>query len=446
MVSRSQVVIVLALALAGCRTQATEPASAGQPVVVQSAQQLAEALLPANAGRHIRILRGDYAVDHPLVVPDGATLEGEGVMVIGPDGLPAGFEPGTESTLRATGAFQGQLLTLGHGSAIRGLRLLDLGNATSQPALRRGNVVYLASRAPADVISASVDDCELVTDQSIGFSEVGPHGHTLVVLTLNPNLGAPPAAHEGARVELSVRRSIVRARVGAAVFANNFAPRGEIRLLFESNRVDGYLIAAGGTNRPEQVHDSRTVVESRANLYRRAGLDRFGWHLLGASTPPHAQEAPGQGGTRNSLRMISRDDRIEGFRVGIQAAAARRLGLTSERLNDNHLEIDLRGTRIVTAEDVAADLVVRATVSEIEQGKAPMELAAGDRNVLRLRMSGVTGSGPRRNVFADVMGPREPADFGTGNRLQVVGEAGTFRQSNPAIEPPPGPQHFVGGH
>jgi hypothetical protein len=61
-------------------------------------------------------------------------------------------------------------------------------------------------------------------------------------------------------------------------------------------------------------------------------------------------------------------------------------------------------------------------------------------------MSGVTGSGPRRNAFADVMGPREPADFGTGNRLQVVGEAGTFRQSNPGIEPPPGPQYFVGGH
>jgi len=413
--------VVIVLALAGCRAHATEPASAGQPVVVQSAQQLVEALQPANAGRHIRILRGDYAVDRPLVVPDGVTLEGEGVMVIGPDGLPTGFEPGTASTLRATGAFKGHLLTLGHGSAIRALRLIDIDNASSQPAPRQGNLVYLASRAPRDAISALVDDCEFVTDQAVGFSDVGPHGHGFVVLTLNPNLGAPPAAHEGARIELAVRRSIVQTSVGAAVFANNFAPDGEIHLLLEGNRFEGYLIAAGGTTRPEQVHDSRTVVESRANLYRRTGRDRFGWHLVGASTPPHMQEAPGQGGARNTLRMISRDDRIEGFRVGIQAAAARRLGLTSEPLDDNRVEIDLQGTRIVTAGDAAADLVVRATVSEIEQEKAPMELAAGDRNVLRLQMSGVTGSDHGRNVFADVVGPRDPANFGTGNQLQVVG-------------------------
>jgi len=337
------------------------------------------------------------------------------------------------------------LLTLGHGSAIRGLRLLDVGNAAPQPALRRGNVVYLVSRAPRDVISASVDDCEIVTDQTIGFSEVGPHGHGLVILTLNPNLGAPPAAHAGARLELAVRRSIVRTRVGAAVFANNFAPDGEIRLRLEGNRFEGYLVASGGTTRPEQVHDSRTVIESQANVYGRTGFDRFGWHLLGASSSPHVQDAPGQGGVRNSLRMISRDDRIEGFRTGIQAAAARRLGFTSGPLSDNRLEIDLLGTRILTEGDAAADLVLRATVSEIEQEKAPMELAAGDRNVLRLQMSGVTGSGQRRNVFADVVGPREPANFGTGNQLQVIGEARSFGQTNRAIEPPPGPQQFVGG-
>jgi hypothetical protein len=436
---------VAVLVLAACRAQAAESAAGGQPLVVQTPQQLVEALQPRNAGRRIRILRGDYDVDRPLLVPDGATLEGEGVMVTGPDGLPGGFEPGTATALRATGAFDGPLLTLGHRSAIRGLRLLDVGNAAPQPALRRGNVVYLVSRAPRDVISASVDDCEIVTDQAPGFSEVGPHGHGLVILTLNPNLGAPPAAHAGARLELAVRRSIVRTRVGAAVFANNFAPDGEIRLRLEGNRFEGYLVASGGTTRPEQVHDSRTVIESQANVYGRTGFDRFGWHLLGASTSPHVQDAPGQGGVRNLLRMISRDDRIEGFRTGIRAAAARRLGFTSESLSDNRLEIELRGTRIVTEGDAAADLVLRATVSEIEQEKAPMELAAGDRNVLRLKMAGVTGSGPRRNVFADVVGPLEPAHFGTGNQLQVVGDAKSFGQANRAIEPPPGPQRFVGG-
>lgn len=442
--SRPLAVAAFALALAACRTEATETAAAGQPLVVRSAGQLVAALQPVNAGRRIRVLRGDYEVDRPLVVPDGATLEGEGVMRVGADGLPAGFEPGTESTLRATGSFDGNLLTLGDGSAIRALRLLDLGNAASQPTPRRGNVVYIASRAPRDEVSASVDDCELVTDQAIGFSEVGPHGHSLVALTLNPNLGAPPAAHEGARVALAVRRSVLRTRVGAAVFANNFAPDGQVGLTLEGNRFEGYLIASGGTTRPEQVHDSRTVIESRGNLYRRTGLDRFGWHLVGASTAPHVQEAPGQGGARNSLRMISRDDRIEGFRTGIRAAAARRLGPTSGPLSDNRLEIDLRGTRIRTEGDAAADLVLRATVSEVEQEKAPMELAAGDRNVLRVQMSDVTGSGQRRNVFEDVVGPLEPSNFGTGNQLQVVGQAGSFGQANRAIEPQPGPQHFVG--
>jgi hypothetical protein len=98
--------------------------SAQAPLVVRSAPQLLEALQPENAGRHIRVLRGDYAIDRSLVVPDGATLEGEGVMAMAPDGLPGGFEPGTETTLRASDGFEGHLLTLGHGSAVKGLRLL----------------------------------------------------------------------------------------------------------------------------------------------------------------------------------------------------------------------------------------------------------------------------------------------------------------------------------
>jgi len=65
--------------------------------------------------------------------------------------------------------------------------------------------------------------------------------------------------------------------------------------------------------------------------------------------------------------------------------------------------------------------------------------------VLRLQMSGVAGSGLRRNVFADVVGPVQPANFGTGNQLQVVGESETFRRSNRSIEPSPDARHFVGG-
>jgi hypothetical protein len=437
-------VAALAIVLAGCRTPVEGPAVDGQPLVVHSFPQLVEALQPGNAGRHIRILRGDYAVDRSLVVPDGATLEGEGVMVIGPDGLPAGFEPGTESTLRVSGGFGGQMLTLGHGSAIRGLRLLDLANPAAQPPVRSGNVVFVGSRAPGDTIAASVVECEIVNPNPGGFTDDGPIGHGIAAVALNPGLGAPPAAHEGAQLSLSVRRSIVRANTGAAVFANNFAARSGLTLRLEGNRFQGYLVAAGGVSRPDAVTGSVTSVESRRNLYARAGFDRHGWLLLGGSSSPHFLNATIPGASRNRLHVESVDDRIEGFRFGIQAAAARRLSAQSASLDDNHVELSLQGTRIVTPGEDAADLVLQATLSETGQAGGPGEFPAGDRNGLRLKMSGVTGSGRRQNVFADVVGPVQPANFGTGNQLQIVGESEAFRRSNPSIEPPPDARHFVG--
>ena len=65
--------------------------------------------------------------------------------------------------------------------------------------------------------------------------------------------------------------------------------------------------------------------------------------------------------------------------------------------------------------------MLQATLSETGQAGGAGEFPAGDRNVLRVEMSGVTGSGPRRNVFADVVGPSQPANFGTDNRLEIVG-------------------------
>jgi hypothetical protein len=435
----------LAFALAGCRTPGDDETVAAQPLLVSSFPQLVEALQPANAGRHIRLLRGEYAVDRPLVVPDGATLEGEGVMVIGPDGLPAGFEPGTESTLRVSGGFSGHVLTLGHGSAIRGLRLRDLANPPEQPPLRSGNVVFVGSRAPGDIIAASIVECDIVSPNRGGFNDDGPIGHGIVAVTLNPGLGAAPAAHENAQVSVSVRRSVVHANTGAAVFANNFAARGNVSLRLEGNRFEGYLVATGGSSRPDAVIASVTSVESRRNLYARAGFDRHGWLLLGGSSSPHFLEAATPGASRNRLYVESVDDRIQGFRHGIQAAAARRLSEQSAPLDDNLLELRLQRTRIVTPAEEAADFVLQAALGETGQGGGPGEFPAGDRNVLHLQMSGVTGSGARRNVFADVVGPVQPANFGTGNRLQVAGDAETFRQSNRAIEPPPGPGQFVGG-
>jgi hypothetical protein len=201
------------------------------------------------------------------------------------------------------------------------------------------------------------------------------------------------AAHENAQVSVSVRRSIVRASTGAAVFANNFAARGKVTLRLEGNRFEGYLVAAAGVSRPDGVTGSVTSVESRRNLYTRGGFDRHGWLLLGGSTSPHILEATSPGASRNQLHLESTDDRIEGFRYGIQAAAGRRLGAQGATLSDNRLDLHLQGTKIVTQGEDAADLVLQAALSEIDQASGPGEFPAGDRNVLRLQMSGVTGSG-----------------------------------------------------
>jgi hypothetical protein len=433
----------IVLMAGACATQTAESESAPAPIAVRTSGQLVEALQPRNTGRRILVARGEYRVDRPMQVPDGATLEGEGVMSFDADGLPAGFEPGTETVLRVTEGFHGQVLTLGHDSALRGLRVLDLANPPSQPPLRQGNVVYVASRAPGDVIAASVVECELVNPNLVGFSDVGPHGHGLVVLTLNPNLGAPPAAHEGAQASIRVQRSIVRTHTGAVVFANNFAARGAVTVALEGNRFEGYLTVGAGVSRPDVVTDSRMRVESRGNRYLRSGRDRYGWMLLGGSTSPHFLEAgiPGAAGT--TLLVESTDDRIEGFRHAIQAAAARRIGGQSSLLMDNRLDLRLRGTRIQSDGDGAADFVLHGTLSEIGQAEGMGEFPAGDRNVLRVTMEDVTGSGLRRNVYADVVGPTKVENRGVGNRLELVGDPASFGRFNRGIDPPPDARFFV---
>ena len=427
-----------------CTLQAAGSDPTPAPLLVRTSGQLVEALTPGNAGRRILVARGEYRIDRPLQVPDGATLEGEGVMSFGADGLPAGFEPGTETVLRVTAGFHGQVLTLGHRSELRGLRVLDLANPPSQPSLRQGNVVYVVSRAPGDVIAASVVECELVNPNLVGFSDAGPHGHGVVALTLNPNLGAPPAAHEGARVSVRVQRSVVRTHTGAVVFANNFAARGAVTVALEGNRFEGYLTVGAGVSRPDAVTDSLTRIESRGNRYLRSGRDRYGWLLLGGSTSPHFLEAGIPGAARTELLVDSTDDRIEGFRQGIQAAAARRIGGQSSLLVDNRVELRLRGTRIRSDGEGAADLVLQGAMSEVAQAEGPGEFPAGNRNVLRVVMEDVSGSGERRNVYADVVGPTRLENQGVGNRLEVTGDATSFDRSNGGIDPPPNAQFFVG--
>jgi len=436
--------VAVTLAAGACAGSAPGPDTSGAPVFVRTSAQLVEALQPGNAGRRILVARGEYQIDRPLQVPDGATLEGEGVMAFDTDGLPAGFEPGTETVLRVIAGFTGQVLTMGNGSTLRRLRVLDLANSPSQPPQREGSVVYVVSRAPGDVIAASIVECELANPNPAGFSDLGPHGHGLLVLTLNPNLGAPPEAHEGARVSLRVQHSVVRTHTGAVVFAINFATRGDVSVSLEGNRFAGYLLATAGVSRPDPVTGSVVRIESRGNHYLRSGRDRAGWMLLGGSTSPHFPEAGNPGAARTTLSVDSTADHIEGFRQGILATAARRLGDQSSLLMDNRVQVKLRGTRIQSDGEGAADLVLYGAQSEIAPAKGPGAYPAGDRNVLHVTMEDVTGSGPRRNDYANVSGPAPLANQGVGNRLEIAGDAASFARSNRSIDPLPGAPFFVG--
>lgn len=437
--------IGLLLGLGACAAQSST-GNATEPLLVHDTTQLIAALQPANAGRRIELAAGEYLVDRPLVLPDDTTLAGVGTMQLDDEGLPKGFAAGNSSTLRVVGGFAGSVLTLGDGSAVQGLRVVDLANTDAEPQRRLGNVVLVASRRPADRITASVVDCELINPNQAGFTDDGPHGHGVAVLTLNPSLGAPPAAHAGAAVAVRVERSLVRTRTGAVVFANNFAARGEIALRLEGNRFEGYLVAGGGVSRPDAVTGAEVVIESRRNLYTVSGLSRAGWLLIGGSTSPHFLEGGIPGASGVGLRFDSMGDRIEGFRTGVWAAAARRLGATSSPLSDNRLELRLEGTRIASVGEGAADLVLHGAVSEAEPWVRGGEFAAGDRNVLRASLSDVAGSGITRNRYADVDGPAQPANAGTGNRLIIEGSPEQFRRSNRAIEPVPAAGFFTEAH
>lgn len=435
------VIVSCGLALAACMPQAVSTDEPSAPVLVRDAAQLLAALQPENAGRRIELAAGEYAVDRALVVPDGATLAGAGVMQVDGEGMPRGFVPGTASTLVVDAGFEGNVLTLGHGSALVGLRVVDAAGSDAQPRRLRRNVVYVGSRAPGDTVNASIVECELENFHDSGFSEEGPHGHGLVALTNNPSLGQMPPAHESAQVSVRVQRSIVRTGTGAAIFGINFAAHGSVNLRLVENRFEGHLVLGGGVSRPDAVTGAVATIESRRNLYKVAGWRRAGWLLIGGSTPAHYLEPGIPGASGNLLLMDSTDDRIDGFRSAIEVAAARRLGAQSSPLSDNRVELRLQGTRIAGPRE-GADLVLRGAWSESEPWRTPGEFPAGDRNVLAVTLRDVTGSGRAGNVYADIDGPVQPANAGIGNRLIIEGTPEQFRQSNRGIEPEPAARFF----
>ncbi len=426
-----RVATIAAIALALVASERSRLAAATTDIIVTTATELEAALSPSNAGARILVRAGDYDVSQALTVPDGATLVGEGIMRFDESGLPTGFEASGRTLLRATTALAGDVLTLGDGATIKGLMIEDVAGR-----LVAGNPVAVVSRAAGDFVSATIVECEIINPNPSLVAPQGPTGRGLVVMTRNPNLGLEPPPHEGAVLWVQMTLSIVRSPgAGFGVFAINFASHTEIRLDLEGNVVGGGLNASGGVGRPDAVTGASAIIQSNRNLYRSDSLvpTANGWTLFGGADAP-SPILVSQASTFNSLRIHSNDDRIEGFATGIAAAGARRFGALSEPMSSNSVDMSLHGTRLVTT---TSDLRLFGASSFVD-------VSPGDENTLHVVVSQATGSGPRLNLYADSSTP-SMGNLGAGNRLEIVGSANAFDQTNENFDPPPPAEFFTAG-
>jgi hypothetical protein len=412
-------------------------------IIVSNSAELVAALVPENAGRHIRVRAGDYSVSQPLTVPDRVTMEGEGVMLFDGAGLPTGFTVGTRTTLTVTTSTAGNVLTLGNGVTLGGIAIDDMPG-------RIGNAIGVVSRDAGDQVSANIDEIEIINPNGHTIVPSGPSGCGITVLTLNPNLGADPPPHTGAAITARVTRSLIHSLstgTGCALFAFNFAPLGSLSVVLEGNVLGGGIIASGGVSRPDAVHDSKTTIQSQRNLYRNDSPDhcapqRLGWNVQGAAGAP-VPLVIGET-ARNALSIHSLDDRIEGFTTGIFAAGGRRFFAlpTAGPTTDNSADLELISTTVATPSCGGASFVTDFRLAGAIVASA--SLVPGDGNTLRAVMRGVTGSGLRSNFYADVLGPAGPVipATGTGNRIEFAGSLQAFTKTNRAIDPAPAPELF----
>jgi hypothetical protein len=421
-----------------------EPANAHDAatdaIVVRTPAELLAAVSSGTGEHEIHVARGRYSIDQPIVVPDGVAITGDGVMRFDDDGTPSGFEPGTETILETAAGVNGDLLTLGNGATLRGLVLIDDPHQAKE---RTGNVVSVVSRRPNDVVAASIIECEIVSLNAKAFSVDGPTGRGVVAYTRNP-MAQPRRPHDGAMVNVRVERSIVRdADDGGAVFVLNFASGAQAGATLIRNRVVGTLIAGGAANRPTTVDHATTVIEAEHNLFVSPRGDNLskGWLLVAASSGPHLpSEAAGP--SFNTLRVRSTADRIEGFASAIIAIAARLIASGSGPLFGNTLDLQLNDLRIHSVGADAADLELHAALALLDQNQPPLPgLDAGERNTLRIRMTGSVGSGHRKNTYASC---DDAADTASANRLELAGSAGEYARANSSFDPAPPTACFRG--
>ena len=465
--------VVLAAAAASwtaARRRAVDPAAeppraasspltwVGDTAEIADGAELAAALVPANAGRHLRLRAGTYDVDRPLVVPDGMTIEGAGTMRFDDDGLPTGFADATRTTLQMTASAGGDLLTLGDQVTVRDIEVVDLAG-------RSGNVVAVVSRGPRDSVAAALVEVVIVNPNPLTIGAGGALGRGLLVVTRNLNMGADPAPHAGAALSVRMTRSMIRSPAGGGgLFAYNFAADGRILVDVSRSVIGGSSEANGGVSRPDVVHDAEVRLESRGNLYRNEWADPcasalLGWNLIGGSGAPIPIPLPET--TRNRLIVRSTGDRIEHFTTAVLATGSRQFfpAPLNAAPTRNRIDLQLVGTTITTpscanpgrpGNTTGIPLARLRDVADLRLAGAWVEsdgVAAGSGNVVRVELRDVTGSGRRSNRYAHTAGPsgRLPAQLrGTGNRLEIVGDPREFPRVNRDVAPPPPAEFFTG--
>ena len=391
----------------------TEPqpeAAAPSTIDVDTAAKLIDALNRASAGVTIRLKKGRYEVNKPLLVPDGVTLRGAGEMQFNQD-LPTGFKPGTKTTIIGKRNLAGNLLTLSDGSKVVKL-VLEGPNRFQEDDVGPigGNVVAVASQRDEDSVSATIEECELINNLESAGGTDGPTGGAILAYTRNPNQGEAPSPHVDAEVTLALRRSIVRTpKNGKAVFAMNFASRGNVTISLTQNEVRGPLDIIGGLSRPDAVADATTKIISERNHYSpRPASDVEAWHIVGGSSWPLGENAKTDS---NSAIVESTNDQIENFKVGIMAVGGRLLSLNHGTCSKNKVNLTLTGMKLATNPGPnAADFVFIGAQSD---GLFP----AGANNAVVVEV--LAGTPPATVMLFRI--EVHDAGFGTGNQLVFKG-------------------------
>jgi len=356
-------------------------------------------------------------------------------------GRPAGFAPGTGTTLTMVANIPGYVITLGDGATLQRVAIHDLIG-------RPGSAVGVVSRAPGDRVSAAIAEIEVFNPNVHFNGPLGTSGCGVAVRTENPNLGGDPPAHEGATLVVSVVRSLIHAtgKTGCGLFAFNFAARGNISVTVADNVIGGGLIANGGVSLTDEVHDAVVSVDSRRTVYHEDYANacsdpRSGWNLTGGSGAPVPIVLPAT--ERNTLVIHSVDDRIEGFASAVLATGSRRFfnAPTAGPNIGNGIELQMLGTTIAAAPCPGEDFELAAAI-------AGGSYWPGDGNYVRALLRGVTGSGTRANVYGNALVGTVPLPEslqGTGNRLEIIGNPRSFAATNTGIDPAPGAEFFMAG-